>query len=54
MSPPHLAEKHGNKLRPAIKSFGRPLRLVLPDRSLEVEREQNLQQLAKDTAKLAP
>jgi len=53
MSPPHLAEKHGNKLRPAIKSFGLPLRLVLLDRSLEVRARKKNLQLAEDTAKLS-
>ncbi len=52
VSPSDLTEKHGNKLRPAIKSFGGPVRLLLLDRSLEVRARKNLQQLAKDTAKL--
>jgi hypothetical protein len=53
VSPPDLAEKHGNKLRPAIKSFGGPLRVVFVDRSLEVRARKNPQQLAEDTAKLS-
>jgi hypothetical protein len=53
VSPPKLAEKHGDKLRPAIEPLGSVLRLAPTHSGFELSPRKNREQLAENTGKLS-
>jgi hypothetical protein len=48
MRPAKLTEEHRDKLRPAVKSFGSSLRLMLGNKLLKFPTRKKSQQLAKE------